>query len=297
MKAELPLIVVTGASGYLGQTLVPWLAARARVVAVYRNQPPASSDATPLQLDLSDRAATLSAFRHLQPDAVIHAAAANPGAPLDELQSTNVGAATNVAQACSDLGAGCRLVHVSTDVLHDGHRAPYADDASPSPISAYGRTKAVGEATVLELCPTAVAVRTSLIYGLIAVDRGTQGFIERLARAETVRLFADVIRQPVWVDALSESLARLALDDELRQVSGSLNVAGSQALSRAEFGRRLLEWWKVPIGEHVQDISAADFPEVNLDLRLTLERARSLGLPLNGFDEVLPPSGHPGHRR
>lgn len=282
MTAE-PLVVITGASGYLGQRLVPLAARRARVVGVHWRSAAIPAPGEPLRLDLTDRDATIAALGKLAPAAIIHAAAANPGASLDRFDPDNVESARNVAQAAAAL-ANCRLVHVSTDVVHDGKHAPYADDALPAPLSVYGRAKAHAESVVLGEAPGAVAVRTSLIYGLATVDRGTQVFLDRLARGETVQLFADVVRQPVWIDALAEALITLALD--LTQVSGPLNVAGDQPLTRAEYGRKLLAWWGVDGGDAVQDSSAAHLPDVPLDLRLELGLARSLGLAVPGFDAV-----------
>ena len=277
-------VLITGASGYLGQRLVPLAARRAKVVGVHWRGPLVPEPAEPLRLDLTDRAATFAALARLRPTAVIHAAAANPGSDPERMEPDNVAATINVADAVAALGPGCRLVYVSTDVLHDGTAAPYDDDAKPAPLAAYGRAKADAEATLLARRPDAVAVRTSLIYGLATIDRGTQVFIDRLAQGEPVRLFADVLRLPVWIDALSEALITLALDQI--GVSGPLNVAGDQALTRAEYGRRLLAWWGVDGGDMVQDTSAAALADVPLDLRLRLDRARSLGLALPGFDEV-----------
>ena len=45
-------------------------------------------------------------------------------------------------------------MHVSTDYVFDGEAtAPYAEDATPDPRSAYGRTKLAGEVAVRELLP------------------------------------------------------------------------------------------------------------------------------------------------
>lgn len=184
---------------------------------------------------------------------------------------------------------GIRLVHVSSDVVHDGRHAPYDDRATPSPLNEYGRTKAAGEAAALAAHPAAVAVRTSLIYGVHEIDRSTAGFIDRLRSGQRLSLFADVIRQPVWVEALAEALLRLAV--ELTDVAGPLNVAGRQPIDRAAFGRRMLAHWQIDAGAWgggIDDVAAAGVSDtIPLDLRLHLDRARALGLDCPGVDEVL----------
>jgi dTDP-4-dehydrorhamnose reductase len=237
-----------------------------------------------MRLDVTDAAAVRNALALLRPAAVIHAAAANPGAGDDAVAGVNPDGARAVAAACGALAI--RLVHVSTDVVHDGRAAPYADDVGPSPLDTYGRAKARAEAEVAEHCPTAAIVRTSLIYGLDRRDRGTEGFVRRLDAGERLQLFTDVIRQPVWVDALSDALLALALSD--RSEAGTINVVGARALSRAEFGRRMLAHWGVDADDRIDEVEAATrFPHVPLDLRMRRDRATALGYAQPGVDEVL----------
>ncbi len=258
-----------------------------RVVAVSRSAPDPSTigGAEWRALDLVDAVAVRSLFVEVEPTAVISAAATNPGQG-DTFAVNEVGAAA-VARACSLIGA--RLVHVSSDIVHDGRLAPdapgYADAAAPTPINAYGESKAAGERAVLAALPSASVVRTSLIYGIASIDRGTAGFIERLDRGERLSLWGDAIRQPVWIDALSTALLDLAL--EHTNVSGPINVAGGEAMSRAEFARRLLAHWGVDARDRIDVTRAAELDDQPLDLRLDLGRARSLGLPLPGVSEVL----------
>lgn len=245
-------------------------------------------------MDLFNPSTLVSAVRRARPDAVIHAAAANPGRPPDTFDVVNRDASAALAEICAELGI--RLVHVSTDVVFDGRSAPYPDQAPPCPLNAYGSSKAAAEAAVLGACPAAVVVRTSLIYGLHEPDRGTAGFMAALRAGQRVSLFSDVIRQPVWVEALARGLVRLATD--LKAEVGVLNLAGSQALDRATFARRMLRYWGVDPtrwGGGLDQVRAGDrFGDVPLDLRLRLDRAVALGLECPGVDAVLLGATGPG---
>jgi len=280
-------LLITGGTGYLGQRLLPIAAASAHVVATARDPSAIAAAYQPQALDITDPNQVESVIAAVRPDAVIHAAAINPGVDDARMESVNVDGTRYLAQSAESIGA--RFVMVSTDVLHDGRNAVYADDAAPTPINLYGRTKAAGEAACLAAHSQAIAVRTSLIYGTEAMDRGTQGFVDRLGRGGTLTLFSDVLRQPVSRDALATGLVRLAL--EFTEETGTLNLTGSDVLDRATFAEQMLNFWQIRYApESVQRIRAADradLSEVPLDCRVSLTRAKALGLSIPGVFEVL----------
>ncbi len=271
-------IGLTGASGYLGQRLAAAIVdAGHQVVDLGRAA----------GVDLLHPSTLVAAVRAAGPDAVLHAAAANPGRPPATFDVVNRACSAALAEACAD--QEIRLVHVSTDSVLDGRSAPYADDAPANPINAYGASKAAAEAAVLGVCPAAVVVRTSLIYGLHEADRGTVGFVTALRAGQRVRLFGDVLRQPVWVEALAQGLLRLA--SELTGEAGVMNLAGGQVLDRAAFARLMLRYWGVDPsrwGGGLDQVRAGDHhADVPLDLRLRMDRATALGLSCPGVEDVL----------
>jgi dTDP-4-dehydrorhamnose reductase len=232
---------------------------------------------------LTNQAAVSQLIADLNPNAIIHTAAINPGDSQADMMTVNATGSRYVAEAAVAVGA--RLIHMSTDVVHNGKNAPYADDAPPSPLNVYGRSKAAAEAAVARVAPHAAIVRTSLIYGLQEMDRGTAGFVERLKSGQPLVLFNDVIRQPIWVDSLAEALLKLVHVD----FGGLLNVVGRQAMTREEFGRRMLAWWQVDAQGLLQSGRAADISSaIPLDLRMSVAKAEQLlQITLPGVDEVL----------
>jgi len=279
------LLLVTGGSGYLGRHLTATAARNFTVHTTYRANPAQIIAGIPHKLDITDEAAVVKLIERLNPDAIIHTAAANPGRPEAAMMTINRDGSKNIAAAAAKTGA--RLVHVSTDAVHSGNNAPYADDALPSPVNPYGQSKAAAEAAVIQANPNAAIARTSLIYGLQKMDRGTAGFARRLQRGESLALFHDVIRQPVWVNTLVEALLKLAF--KRRDFAGTLNVAGRQILSREAFGRRMLAWWNIGYESMIRSASAAELGvKTPLDLRLDIEEGEALlQMTFPGVDEVL----------
>jgi len=270
-------VFVFGGGGWTGSALVPILAARGLEVVAPRSR----------ELDVADEPAVLESLRGSRADGVVNLAAAQPGAAEDALEHANHCGAASVARAAAVLGL--RLVHVSTDMVLGGDRAPYADDAPVDPLTDYARSKARGEAAVLEIQQSAVCVRTSLLWDPNRMGRGITGFARRLEAGEPCRLFADEVRCPLPRGVLAEALVRL-LDADVR---GTLNVAGREAVTRHAWGTRLLAHFDVPGRERVETVRAADLeaqgaPPRPRDLTLDVSRAEALlGMRLPGLGEVL----------
>jgi dTDP-4-dehydrorhamnose reductase len=219
-------LLVTGGAGYLG-TAVSHQAAEVHetVIATWLNRQPEHGQ--PLRVDLADASAVDVTFRDAAPEVVIHTAYRQGE---EHLTRDVVAAAANVAHASQAIGA--RLVHMSTDLVFDGDGgAPYVEHDAPRPVSAYGRAKLEAERSVAATDPSALIVRTSLLYG------NPGGPQEELALRDDVAFFTDEIRTPIHVADLAAALLELAVGD----LAGILHVAGPDALSRYDFARRLAE--------------------------------------------------------
>jgi dTDP-4-dehydrorhamnose reductase len=277
-------LLITGGSGYLGRHLTVRATDTFHVYTTYYTHPQQIQAGQPLPLNLTQRDEVLRLISTLSPHAIIHTAAINPGGGSEsEMLTVNVAGARYVAEAAVAVGA--RLVHLSSDVVHSGRHAPYDDAAPPTPLNVYARSKAAAEAAVTAVDATATIVRTSLIYGLDELDRGTAGFVARLQEGQPLVLFHDVVRQPIWVESLAAALLKL-ID---LPWAGPLNVAGRQALTREAFGRRMLDRWGIDTRGLLQAGHAADIADtIPLDLRLTVTKAEELlHMTFPGVDEVL----------
>lgn len=284
-------ILITGATGYLAKTLVPYAAQRADVIGVARNS---TSDAylnlsslvKAMSVDLADSDALTDLVMSEQPDAIIHCAACNPGDGNEQqMLAVNEVGTLHIARAAHKLS--CRVVSVSSDTVLSGNEAPYADDAptSAQPKNAYAVSKARAEAALFSVLPDAVAVRTSLIYGTDYMDRSTQGFNQRLSAGESLNLFTDVMRQPMHDKALAAGLFSLATEHVGE--SGTINIAGQEILTRFDFGVCMLDYWGIDYKNKLEAVSGKGIAGMPMDLSLTLGRATSLGLPTPGVSAVL----------
>jgi dTDP-4-dehydrorhamnose reductase len=268
-------LLITGGSGYLGQHLVPAAADTFDTVYTYftQDRPQLGNGYC---IDLRDSHAVHRLISKIQPAIIVHLAGSNRS---PDMESVIVQGTRNIVEEAAKINA--RLIHFSTDVLFDGRDGPYSETDRPNPIHAYGRAKATAEKFVTRY-DNHVVIRTSLIYGLRLMDHSTEWVISSLKNEQPVVLFSDQIRNPVWTETLCQACLELVGLD----FQGIINVAGNQALSRAEFGFKLLDWWGYDRRETLNvGTSDASWPR---DCRLRLELAESLlSTPLLGVDQVL----------
>ena len=275
-------LLITGGSSYLGQHLVPLAALSHQTSYTYFTHDPLRTSASHKlgishKLDICDGTAVHELVKRLKPEIIIHTAGSNRTADMVNVITNGTRHIVEAAEI-----AGARLIHISTDVVFNGQDAPYAEDASPTPIHAYGRAKAAAEMIAGE-CSDHAIVRTSLIYGLQIMDRGTAWVVESLRNNQPVTLFSDQRRNPVWADTLSLACLELASND----YQGNLHVAGEQALTRAEFGLRMLNWWGIEDRPSLA-IGPSNHTIWPADCTFDLSRAGAiLNTPLLGVDAVL----------
>lgn len=271
-------ILVIGGSSYFGQHLVP-LARQAGHELFYtwfaadRLKLPGGH-----HLDVRSRQAVSDLVKQTNPDVLIHLAGSNRSGAMTAVIEEG---SRWVAEAAG--AAGTRLLFMSTDVVFDGKSAPYQEEDPPTPPHPYGRAKAEAEKTVAQV-DNCVIVRPSLIYGLEKMDLGTAWIAEALQAGQTVTLFTDQMRAPIWADALAAACLELAD----HSYTGILHLAGPQPLSRADFGEKMLAWWGITKQAtllHSPTPSGSPWP---LNTVLNIERAKSLlKTPLPGVDDVL----------
>ena len=160
------MMLVTGASGFLGRAVCAELLARHHPVAALVRRPgsePPGTDA--IVGDLTDAASIRAAMRSAAPDCVVHLAA-EIGTQRNsrKINEVNVRGMRRLVDACEAAGVR-RLVFASTVVTGDARGAMLTED-TPLPVqTAYGRSKQEGERILRDSTLDGIVIRPGHIYG------------------------------------------------------------------------------------------------------------------------------------
>jgi dTDP-4-dehydrorhamnose reductase len=267
-------ILLIGASGQLGTDLRGVLPA-ATLVPLTR-----------ADLDITDPHATERVLATHRPAWVINTAAFHRVDDIETKDAARAFAVNEVsvghlAQVCARRSA--RFLHLSTDyVFGGGPPGPYAEDASPAPVSAYGNSKLAGERLVETASPDHLVVRSSGLYG-VAGSAGKGGnFVETMLRLanerKTIRVVDDQILTPTYTEDLAKAIAGLIA---VNPPGGIYHLTNSGACSWFEFAGhtfKLLNLTPDLRPTTSREFGAPAKRPPNSVLRNT--RAAALGLPL-----------------
>lgn len=218
-------------------------------------------------LDIRQSERVIDEIVEWKPKCVVHLAYRNDD------RRTIVDGSRNVAEAAARCGA--RLIHLSTDVVFAGRAAPYIERDPTFAITEYGKWKAEAELAVTAACPTAVLVRTSLMYATDSLAP-MQVDVQRALRGESaMSFFTDEFRCPAHAADVAAACAMLA---SMPDVTGPLHVAGPQVLSRVEIATAIARW----LGLNPARIRSASLADSGLvrPARIALDttKAASLGI-------------------
>ena len=213
------------------------------------------------EVDLVISGACSAAIDRLAPTAVINAAAytAVDRAEDEEGLATRVNGAAPAAMARACAARDIPLVHLSTDYVFDGSgNAPWRPDDRTAPISAYGRSKLVGEHGVVEAGGRYAILRTSWVFSAYG-----QNFVKTMLRLgrerDQLRIVADQIGGPTPAAAIAQACLTIAKQlAEDRAKAGIYHFAGAPDASWADFARTIFA--QARLACDVEDIGTADYP-------------------------------------
>lgn len=198
--------LVTGALGQLGRAVMADVAARGQTACATDIPELCVEDLDSVRRWVDDK----------QPRTVLHCGAWTDvdgcEQQPDRADLINGVGTANVAKVCAEAGIG--LVYISTDFVFDGNgERPYLETDQPDPISAYGRSKLLGEQGVLEQGRSDFYImRTSWVFG-----PGGKNFpaaiLARARSGQPLRVVTDQVGRPTMTHDLAAAMLDLCASD------------------------------------------------------------------------------------
>ena len=163
------------------------------------------------ELDITNARIVEKVVAEERPDVIINCAAWTrvDDAEPDEHAASAINGSAVEFLANEANKAGALLVQLSTDFVFDGRkRTPYEIDDPTNPVSAYGRSKLLGEIAAAH-AKRHLIVRTSWLFG-----RNGSNFVEAMRRqlakgVDPLRVVEDQRGRPTYTPHLANAIARL----------------------------------------------------------------------------------------
>ena len=220
-------VLVTGARGLLGSTLVPYLRAHGHEVVT------CSRSGADVCADLTDAAQAGAALRKAAPEVIVNLAALTN---VDECERDpqraylfNVRIVENLARWMKENATSCHLIQISSDQVYDGAGPHREGDVTL--VNYYGFSKYAGELAAASVPSTILrtnffgrsecAGRTSISDWLAAA----------LGRGDAITVFEDVRFSPLSLTRL----ARLVEIAVVKRQPGCFNLGSRDGMSKADF--------------------------------------------------------------
>ena len=228
------MILITGASGQLGQALTALCQRRGIACRAYSRQ----------ALDICDQARIKACFD------LVDAAEDDPQTAF----SVNAEGPRILAES------GVPVIHVSTDYVFDGKSSlPYGTDAPVNPLSVYGRSKRAGETALLSGGFSGLIVRTAWLYSKKADSRNFYQTIRQLAsNRNNLRVVNDQIGAPTLVDDLAKALVSLYEQKAHLQPMRLLHFTNAGSGSWYDFACAIVR--HLDLSCYIEPVATSDYP-------------------------------------
>ncbi|KAF0247750.1 MAG: dTDP-4-dehydrorhamnose reductase [bacterium] len=245
-------VLVTGAGGLLGKAVTKYFQQSSEVAAF-----------THQGLNISDSAAVEKAVKDFSPTIIINCAAMARvdacEAEWASAEAANINGPKHLATQAKAIGAS--LIHISTDYVFDGKKAsPYTTEDQPNPISAYGRSKLLGEEAVIGTTDQYFIVRVARLFGIGGNNFGSKLF-DYLSAAKKSGNKLKVCNYPVsQATYLPDLVIRLSEIIEKNQTGIYQVTNGGEIVSWYEFTCLAIDM----MGLEKDLLTIVDYPDLGL---------------------------------
>ncbi len=244
-------ILVTGSTGMLGATLVPYLRSQGHDVLAH-----GMSKSADINFDLSNYDETENRLENQKFSFAVNlvalAAVDDCNKDIDRAYQLNAKSAGNISQICFKKDAF--LIHVSTDHLYDGDGPHLEEDIKFRNV--YALSKYVGELEC-RFGPTAI-LRTNF-FGKSRNNKksASDQVVDWLRNSKEQKVFNDVFFSPLSMTTLAKCIGHVVALPKV----GVFNVGSKEGFSRADFAFKFGEILKLSTSK-LQPVSVDEMAQL-----------------------------------
>ncbi len=164
--------------------------------------------------DITDEKAVERVFIKIKPTHVINAAAYTKVDESEDNENTanlvNGYALETIVKYCNQFKA--KLIHFSTDYVFNGRKVePYEEDDQTLPISAYGKSKLIGETCIKQKLAEHYIIRVQWVFGP-AKPNFISSIIKHAKNGNELRVINDQFGSPTSTTSISKAVVNLILN-------------------------------------------------------------------------------------
>ena len=232
-------ILITGASGMLGATLVNNLKYKFNVYA--------TSNSKQLDYDIKYMRFNLKSlcFKSLlkwsKPEIIIHCGALTDGLYCatnpDEAFSVNGESMQKIINASDKT---VKIIYISTDAVFPSSLSMANEKDQTNPESVYGKSKEMGEKLLLKSKRDYIILRTTIVGKNINSSKNgfVEWIIESVLNKQKVKLFSDVLFNPISIWSFSNEIEFLLKSDKF--YNNIFHLSGIDKTTKYDFGVNLI---------------------------------------------------------
>lgn len=266
-------MLITGASGMLGNNLAIYFRHTFDVLGLYHEHPFHLENVRSACCDVRDHKNTLRIIKAHSPKYIIHCASLTNIEFCEENKSftdlVNVEGTRVIHEAAQSVGA--KFVYISSDSVYEGTKGNYSEEDDVKPQNYYGESKLKAEQCLLDHNESLI-LRTNLFgWNIQAKNSLAEWILRNISRGKSISGFTDVYFSSIY----TMDLARLIEQGLKRHLKGVYVCASRTGMSKYEFAKNLAQLFGYDT-RRIQPISIDEFP-------FRAKRGKNLSLDVSKF--------------
>ena len=278
-KAGNTVVLLTGATGFLGKKIYGILSKDFKVVGIGKTKD------CDVVMDLLDQSKLESFIESSKPDIIIHTVAiADPDIcenNQEEAYAVNVKITQYLCQICRE--KNIKLIFISTDYVFDGDYAgEYLSGHERQPKNYYGLTKVWAEDLVTKL-DDYLLIRMPILYGFNdAGDKETfvTKIIKKMADDNEIFLDNEQTRYPVLIDDVAIALKALLAEG----AQGIWQISRDLPVTKYTWGKLIAETFSLNADLIKPQKAGGDMASRPKRIKMDTSRINTLDIAINNVD-------------